>query len=34
MLERNLFEIPAKDIHKTAVLMTLMNGVVRHETAG
>ena len=30
VLERNLFEIPAHEIHKTKVVMTVMNGQVRH----
>ena len=31
VLEKNLFETAPHDIHKTKVLMTLMNGQVRHE---
>lgn len=31
VLERNLFEVAPKDIHKTRVLMTLVNGRVTHE---
>jgi predicted amidohydrolase YtcJ len=31
VLERNLFEVVPQDIHKTQVLMTVMNGKVRHE---
>jgi len=31
VLERNLFEIAPQEIHKTKVLMTLMNGQIRHE---
>ncbi len=31
VLERNLFEIPPEDIHKTKVVMTLMNCTVTHE---
>ncbi len=30
VLERNLFEIPPHEIHKTKVVMTVMNGQVRH----
>lgn len=30
VLERNLFEVPAREIHKVKVEMTVMNGVVRH----
>lgn len=31
VLEQNLFEVAAHDIHKTRVLMTMMNGKVTHE---
>ena len=31
MLEKNLFEIAPHDIHRTKVLMTVMNGKVTHE---
>lgn len=31
VLDRNLFEIPTHEIHKAKVLMTVMNGQVRHE---
>jgi predicted amidohydrolase YtcJ len=31
VLERNLFEVAPQEIHKTEVLMTLMNGEVRHD---
>ena len=31
VLEKNLFEVAPPDIHKTKVLMTVMNGKVRHE---
>jgi len=31
VLERNLFEVAPQDIHKTRVLMTVMNGKVTHE---
>ena len=31
VLERNLFEVVPQDIHKTKVLMTVMNGRVTHE---
>jgi predicted amidohydrolase YtcJ len=31
VLERNLFEVAPQEIHKTEVLMTLMNGQVRHD---
>lgn len=31
VLERNLFETPSHDIHKTEVVMTVMNGKVRHD---
>lgn len=31
VLERNLFDVPSHDIHKTKVLMTVMNGKVTHE---
>jgi predicted amidohydrolase YtcJ len=31
VLERNLFEVAPHDIHKTKVLMTLMNGQVTHD---
>jgi predicted amidohydrolase YtcJ len=31
VLERNLFEVASHDIHKTKVLMTVMNGKVTHE---
>jgi predicted amidohydrolase YtcJ len=31
VLDRNIFEIPPQDIHKTKVAMTVMNGKVRHE---
>ena len=31
VLERNLFEVAPQDIHKTRVLMTVMNGRVTHE---
>lgn len=31
VLDRNLFETSAQDIHKAKVLMTVMNGQVRHE---
>lgn len=31
VLERNLFEVAPQDIHKTKVLMTVMNGKVTHE---
>ena len=30
VLEKNLFEIPPDQIHKTKVAMTVMNGQVRH----
>lgn len=30
VLERNLFEVPPHEIHNTKVLMTVMNGQVRH----
>jgi predicted amidohydrolase YtcJ len=30
VLERNLFEIPPEEIHRTKVAMTVMNGQVRH----
>jgi hypothetical protein len=30
-LDRNLFDVPAHEIHKANVLMTVMNGQVRHE---
>lgn len=33
VLDRNLFEVPAHEIHKVKVLMTVMNGQVRHEQA-
>jgi predicted amidohydrolase YtcJ len=31
VLDRNIFEIPPQEIHKTKVAMTVMNGNVRHE---
>jgi len=31
ILERNLFEVAPQDIHRTKVLMTVMNGKVTHE---
>ena len=31
VLEKNLFEIPAHDIHTTGVVMTVMNGKVTHD---
>jgi predicted amidohydrolase YtcJ len=31
VLEKNLFEVDPHDIHKTKVVMTVMNGQVRHE---
>ena len=31
VLEKNLFEVAPHDIHKTKVVMTVMNGQVRHE---
>jgi predicted amidohydrolase YtcJ len=31
VLDRNLFETPSHEIHKAKVLMTVMNGQVRHE---
>jgi predicted amidohydrolase YtcJ len=31
VLEKNLFEVAPNDIHKTRVVMTVMNGQVRHE---
>jgi predicted amidohydrolase YtcJ len=31
VLEKNLFEVAPRDIHKTKVVMTVMNGQVRHE---
>ena len=31
VLEKNLFEVAPQDIHKTKVLMTVMNGKVTHE---
>ena len=31
VLERNLFEVAPQDIHKTKVLMTVMNGKVTHD---
>ncbi|MCH8117514.1 MAG: amidohydrolase family protein, partial [Proteobacteria bacterium] len=31
VLERNLFEIPAHEIHDVRVLMTLMDGRIVHE---
>ena len=31
VLEKNLFEVSPQDIHKTKVLMTVMNGKVVHE---
>lgn len=31
VLEKNLFEVAPQDIHKTRVVMTVMNGQVRHE---
>jgi len=33
VLDRNIFEIPPQEIHKTKVAMTVMNGKVRHEGA-
>jgi predicted amidohydrolase YtcJ len=30
VLERNLFEVPVREIHTVKVAMTVMNGVVRH----
>ncbi|WP_244530939.1 amidohydrolase [Pseudoxanthobacter soli] len=34
VLERNLFEVAPQEIHKTRVLMTVMNGKVTHEVGG
>jgi len=34
ILERNLFEVPPQQIHHTGIVMTMMNGVVRHGTTG
>jgi len=31
VLDNNLFEVPPHDIHKRTVVMTVMNGEVRHE---
>jgi hypothetical protein len=31
VLEKNLFEVSPHEIHKTKVVMTVMNGQVRHE---
>ena len=31
VLEKNLFEVAPHEIHKTRVMMTVMNGQVRHE---
>ena len=31
LLEKNLFEAAPHDIHKTKVLMTVMNGQITHE---
>ncbi|CCD89648.1 putative amidohydrolase 3 precursor [Bradyrhizobium sp. ORS 285] len=31
VLEKNLFEVAPHDIHKTKVVMTVMNGQIRHE---
>jgi predicted amidohydrolase YtcJ len=31
VLDRNLFETPSQETHKAKVLMTLMNGQVKHE---
>jgi hypothetical protein len=33
VLERNLFDVPANEIHATPVLLTMMNGRVTHRTA-
>lgn len=33
VLEKNVFEVAPHDIHKTKVLMTMMNGKVTHELA-
>jgi predicted amidohydrolase YtcJ len=33
VLDKNLFDIPAHEIHKTRVVMTVMNGKVRHGMA-
>ena len=33
VLERNLFEVAPRNIHKTKVLMTVMNGKVTHDTS-
>jgi len=34
VLEKNLFEVAPQDIHKTRVLMTVMNGRVTHDLSG
>jgi predicted amidohydrolase YtcJ len=34
VLDRNLFEVRPREIHATKVLMTLMNGQIRHEQPG
>jgi len=31
VLEKNLFDVPKQEIHKTKVLLTLMNGRVTHR---
>ncbi|MDR3450430.1 MAG: amidohydrolase family protein, partial [Alphaproteobacteria bacterium] len=31
VMERNLFEVASHEVHKTKVLMTVMNGKVVHE---
>jgi len=31
VLEKNLFDIDPHDIHKAKVLMTMMDGVIRHQ---
>ncbi len=34
VLEKNLFDIPASEIAATEVLLTMMNGTIRHREAG
>lgn len=31
VLDKNLFDIPVKDIHKAKVVMTMMDGKIVHE---
>ena len=31
VIEKNLFDVDVADLHRTAILLTMMNGIVRHD---